>query len=174
MGFTLHFIQAERSREVSGFHRVRPAAVTQFPRNHNIVSVWGNMVEQFCQTKQEGMCAQRQRAPIHKHTRRGRYFLFVLFSCAAEASDGAQVGKRLGLNARSQSKMSKQNGDDGDGRGRGGQTVCDKRKASWEIAGLLHEPQGSRDPERAKEEKAGRRQERNSLTLFGGLCLNAL
>lgn len=57
-----------------------------------------------------------------------------------------------------------------DGRVVGGeQTVCDKRKASWEITGLLHEPQGRRDPERAKEEKAGRRQDWNSLTLFGGL-----
>lgn len=165
MDVTLHFIQAQCSQE--GFTGLDLSLSASFQETTILFQLWGNMVEQFCQTKQEGMCAQRQCAPIHKHTQRSRYFLFVLFPCAAAARDGAEVRKRPDLNTRSQSKNVKRENCDGSDRGGSGVGVCDKRsKASWEITGVLHEPRGSRDLERAN---AGRRQGWNSLTLFGGL-----
>lgn len=83
----------------------------------------------------------------------------MLFPSAAEACDSAEVNggeETTQLPTSTQLQMCKQRTkEETRGVREGTQKVCDKRKVCWEITGLLGEPEGSRDLERAKEEKAG-------------------
>lgn len=121
------------------------------------------MVEQFCQTEQEGMCkcaeATCYNTQTHSEAETSSLCYFHVQPRTVTVQKLPAGRKRLCLGTKSQSKISKQSGEAlRDWRD---QKVCDNPEAPWEITGLHREG--------AKEEKAGRRQDWNSLTLFGGL-----
>lgn len=174
----------DKNRQVNGVHapfhscRVQSKGVLQGEtfRSHPVskkpqycfsyVEIW--LCNLATKKKKTGRSAQVCRGNVlqytNTHTVWGRYFLFVLFPSAAGACDSAEVNggeETTRLPTSTQLQMCKQRTKKETrgvrGLGGGAQKVCDKRKVCREITGLLNEPEGSRDLERAKEEKAGGR-----------------
>lgn len=117
-------------------------------------------------------CVRKDNVRQHTNTHSEADTSSLCYFQVQPTSDSAEVRKRPDHNAKSRLKMSKATTakaaiDGGVARGR--------PESLWQAQSILGNDKspswasGSRDPERATEEMAGRRQDWNSLTLFGGL-----
>lgn len=190
----------DKNRQVNGVHapfhscRVQSKGVLQGEtfRSHPVskkpqycfsyVEIW--LCNLATKKKKTGRSAQVCRGNVlqytNTHTVWGRYFLFVLFPSAAGACDSAEVNggeETTRLPTSTQLQMCKQRTkkETRGVRGLGGGGT----EGLWQaqsMSGDYRTPQWAGGQQRSRKSKGrkSRRQDWNSLTLFGGLCLNAL